>query len=96
MEIMIEGHGFWTLPAAVKIARALEEYNRARIEDLILADDPTALAALCRATPIPVLASEYLMTRWEFRLVLDARGADILMIDPVWCGGITEARKMMS
>jgi galactonate dehydratase len=94
MEIMIEGHGFWTLPAAVKIARALEEYEPAWIEDLMLADDPTALAALCRATPIPVLASEYLMTRWEFRQILDARAADILMIDPVWCGGITEARKI--
>jgi L-alanine-DL-glutamate epimerase-like enolase superfamily enzyme len=82
MEMMIEGHGFRTLPAAVKIARALEEYNPAWIEDLILADDPTALGALCRATPIPVLASGYLMTRWEFRQVLDARGADILMTDP--------------
>ena len=64
------------------------------VEDLIRADDPTALAALCRETSIPVLASEYLMTRWEYRRVLDARGADILMIDPVWCGGITEARKI--
>jgi galactonate dehydratase len=94
MEIMIEGHGFWSLPAAVQIARALEEYQPAWVEDLIRADDPTALSALCRETSIPVLASEYLMTRWEYRQVLDVRGADILMIDPVWCGGITEARKI--
>src|SRR5262249_17530828 len=26
MEIMVEGHGFWSLPAAKKIARALEEF----------------------------------------------------------------------
>ena len=94
MEIMIEGHGFWSLPAAVQIARALEEFEPAWIEDLIRADDPTALAALCQETSIPVLASEYLMTRWEYRRVLDVRGADIVMIDPVWCGGITEARKI--
>jgi galactonate dehydratase len=96
MDIMIEGHGFWSLPAAVQIARALEEFQPAWVEDLIRADDPTALAALCRETSIPVLASEYLMTRWEYRQVLDLRGADILMIDPVWCGGITEARKIAS
>jgi galactonate dehydratase len=96
MEIMIEGHGFWSLPAAVQISRALEEYHPAWVEDLIRADDPTALAALCRQTSIPVLASEYLMTRWEYRQVLDVRGADILMIDPVWCGGITESRKIAS
>ena len=94
MEIMIEGHGFWSLPAAVQIARALEEFEPAWVEDLIRADDPTALAALCQETSIPVLASEYLMTRWEYRRVLDVRGADIVMIDPVWCGGITEARKI--
>jgi L-alanine-DL-glutamate epimerase-like enolase superfamily enzyme len=94
MEIMIEGHGFWSLPAAVQIARALEEYEPAWIEDLIRADDPTALAALRRETSIPVLASESLMTRWEYRRVLEVRGADLLMIDPVWCGGITEARKI--
>ena len=94
MEIMIEGHGFWSLPAAMQLARALVEYEPAWIEDLIRADDPTALAALCRETSIPVLASEYLMTRWEYRRVLDVRGADILMIDPAWCGGITEARKI--
>jgi galactonate dehydratase len=96
MDIMIEAHGYWSLPAAVKIARALEEFEPAWVEDLIRADDPTALAALCRETSIPVLASEYLMTRWDYRQVLDARAADILMIDPIWCGGITEARKIAS
>ena len=96
MDIMIEGHGFWSLPAAVQIAHALEEYEPAWVEDLVRADDPGVLAALCQETPIPVLASEYLMTRWEFRRVLELRGADILMIDPVWCGGITEARKIAS
>jgi L-alanine-DL-glutamate epimerase-like enolase superfamily enzyme len=96
MDIMIEAHGYWSLPAAVKIARALEEHEPAWVEDLIRADDPTALASLCRETSIPVLASEYLMTRWDYRQVLDARAADILMIDPIWCGGITEARKIAS
>ena len=27
MEIMVEGHGFWSLPAAKQIARALEEFQ---------------------------------------------------------------------
>ena len=53
MEIMIEGHGFWSLPAAVQIARALEEFEPAWVEDLIRADDPTALAALCRGNVDP-------------------------------------------
>ena len=34
MEIMIEGHAFWSLPAAVQIARALEEFHPAWVEEL--------------------------------------------------------------
>ncbi|HEU5329523.1 MAG TPA: enolase C-terminal domain-like protein, partial [Thermomicrobiales bacterium] len=39
MEIMVEGHGFWSLPAAKKIAHALEEFEPFWLEDLMRADD---------------------------------------------------------
>ncbi|MDQ3808778.1 MAG: mandelate racemase/muconate lactonizing enzyme family protein [Chloroflexota bacterium] len=94
IDVMVEGHGYWSLPAAVQIARALEEYSPAWVEDLILADQIGALAELRRSTTIPVLASEFLMTRWEYQPLLDQHAADIVMIDPTWCGGITEARKI--
>ncbi len=96
IEIMAEGHGFWTVPVAVRIARALEDYAPAWIEDFTLAEDRGALAELRRSTSIPVLASEYLMTRHEYRSLAENGGADLVMIDPTWCGGITEARKIAS
>ena len=43
---MLEGHGFWRLPAASKIARALEEYRLAWLEDMLLAHDIDAIAEL--------------------------------------------------
>jgi galactonate dehydratase len=94
MEIMFEGHGFWSLPVAKKIAKALEEYNPVWIEDLMRADDIGAIAELQRSTTIPVLASEYLTTRYEYKPVLEQRAADIIMIDPTWAGGITESKKI--
>ncbi|MCC6791943.1 MAG: mandelate racemase/muconate lactonizing enzyme family protein [Thermomicrobiales bacterium] len=94
MAIMFEGHGFWSLPAAKKIARALEEFRPAWIEDLMRADDIGALAELQRSTTIPVLASEYLTTRYEYKPLLEQRAADIVMIDPTWAGGITESKKI--
>src|SRR5207248_7625419 len=66
MEIMVEGHGLWSLPAARKIARALEEFRPAWLEDLMRADDLDALAELRRGTSCPILASEYLATRYEY------------------------------
>ena len=94
MEIMVEGHGFWSLPAAKKIAHALEEFEPAWIEDFIRADDIGALAELQHSTSIPVLASEYLTTRYEYKPVLEQRAAEIIMIDPTWAGGITESKKI--
>jgi galactonate dehydratase len=94
MEVMLEGHGLWSLPAAVKIARAVEEFRPAWLEDLLRADDLDALAELRGKTTTPVLASEYLATRYEYRPLLEKRAADIVMIDPTWAGGITECKKV--
>src|SRR5215208_6495607 len=94
MEIMVEGHGFWSLPAARKIANALEEFRPYWLEDLMRADDIGALAELRQSTSIPLLVSEYLTTRYEYKPVLEQRAADILMIDPTWAGGITESKKI--
>jgi galactonate dehydratase len=94
MEVMLEGHGLWSLPAALKIARAVEEFRPAWLEDLMRADDIDALAELRRGTTTPILASEYLATRYEYKPLLEKRAADIVMIDPTWAGGITECRKV--
>lgn len=94
MEIMVEGHGLWSLPPAKAIASALEEFRPAWLEDLIRADDVDALADLRRGTSCPILASEYLATRYEYRPLLEKQAADIVMIDPTWAGGITECKKV--
>jgi galactonate dehydratase len=96
MRIMIEGHGFWRLPAAIRIARALEPYDIEWLEDMLLAHDIGALAELKAATTIPILASEYLVTRHQFLPLLERRAADIVMLDPTWTGGITESHKIGS
>jgi galactonate dehydratase len=95
IEIMAEGHGLWSVGAAKTIAHALEAVRPAWIEDLILADDPAALRELKQSTTIPLLASEYLITRFEYAPIIDQQAADIIMIDPTWCGGITESRRIV-
>src|SRR4029079_6485388 len=70
MEVIVEGHGLWSLPAALKIGRALEEFPPAWLEDLMRADDIDALAELRHGTTCPILASEYLATRYEYKPLL--------------------------
>ena len=94
MEIMIEGHGYWKLPAAVRIAEALEPYRPMWLEDLIKPDNPETLAELRRATAIPICGSELTLTRYGARELLAADAVDILMTDVTWTGGIGESRRI--
>jgi galactonate dehydratase len=53
-----------------------------------------AYARLKEETSLPLVLSERLMTRWQFRDVLERGLAQFVNPDPCWCGGLTEARKI--
>ena len=94
MEIMVEFHSLWNLPAAKQIARALEPYAPAWFEDPIRMTSPQALADYARSTPIPVCASETLGSRFPYKDMLDHDATGIVMVDLCWTGGLTEGRKI--
>ncbi len=96
MEIMVEFHSLWNLPAAKKIAMALEEFAPSWYEDPIRMNSPQALADYAACTSVSVCASETLGTRWPFKDFLDQDGMDIVMVDLCWTGGLTEGRKIAS
>jgi galactonate dehydratase len=94
IEIMVEFHGLWNLPAAKRIAAALEEFGPFWYEDPLKADSLEALADYAASTPVPVTLSETLSGRWAFRELLERRAAGIVMLDLGWCGGVSEAKKI--
>jgi galactonate dehydratase len=91
MDIAIELHGYWNLPSAVAIARALEPYRPMWLEEALPQDNLDAYARLKDETSLPLVLSERLMTRWQFREVLERGLAQFVNPDPCWCGGLTEA-----
>lgn len=94
MDIMVEMHRLWNLPTAVRIARALEEFDPFWLEDAIKPDNPSSLQALARRTTVPICASEVLGSRWAYRDLLECQGADFIMLDVAWIGGLSEATKV--
>jgi len=94
MEIMVDLHTNWDLPGALKIARMLEEYEPAWIEDPVRADDVGALATFTRSTKTPTTAGETWGSRWAFREVFERHAVDVAMFDPVWVGGVSEGKKV--
>jgi L-alanine-DL-glutamate epimerase-like enolase superfamily enzyme len=94
MHIAIEGHSRWDLNCALRIARALEPFDVIWMEDIIQPDSVDDLSRLVRETRVPQAVSERLFTRYAYREVLERKAAHIVMLDPVWTGGITEAVKI--
>lgn len=91
MQVGVELHGRWTLSAAARIAAALEPHDPAFLEEALPATSPEQLAALRRRTRIPLVGSEWLLSRADVLTWLRADATDILMTDPSWNGGLLES-----
>jgi L-alanine-DL-glutamate epimerase-like enolase superfamily enzyme len=94
MDVAMEFHGYWNLPTAIRIARACEKYSPMWLEEMLPQDNMAAYKELAQATSLPLTISERLMTRWQYRELLENRAARTVMPDISWCGGISEAKKI--
>jgi L-alanine-DL-glutamate epimerase-like enolase superfamily enzyme len=95
MDIAIEGHAFFQLPAALRIAEALREIKPLWLEDVLRVDCVATLADFRRRSGLPIAASEMVLGRKEYLAVLQAQACDYCMIDPTWNGGISETRRVI-
>ena len=93
MELMLDGHGFFSLPAALRIAEAMRPLQPLWLEDVIRPDCVDTIADFRDRAGVPIAVSEMLVSREEYRQVLQQRAADYTMIDPTWIGGISETRR---
>lgn len=90
MDIMIEYHGLWRLPAALDIARALEDYNIYWHEDPIALDNFDDLARYKERVRGRVAGSENLGTAPWYREMLQRGAIDVANFDMAWVGGLSE------
>jgi galactonate dehydratase len=94
MDVMLDGHGFFALPAAIAIGRAMRDFTPLWLEDVLRPDSVPAMIEFRRAAEVPIAVSEMLVTREQYRQVLEGNAADYVMIDPTWVGGISESRRI--
>jgi galactonate dehydratase len=94
IDLALEMHTMWNLPAATRIVEAMDELRPMWYEDPIRLEDARTLAELARKTRVPITASEYLSNRYAFREYLEQGGIGVAMFDPGFVGGVTEARRV--
>jgi galactonate dehydratase len=90
IEILIDAHGHYNVPTAVRLARRLERYRIGWFEEPTPPESIDALRSVREQVGVPLCVGERLYSRWDFQPILAARLADYLMPDVVWTGGISE------
>lgn len=94
LELILDGHGFFQLPAALRIAEAMREVRPLALEDVIRPDCVDTIRDFRDRCGLPLAVSEMLIGVEDYRLLLEKRATDYVMIDPTWVGGISQTLKI--
>jgi L-talarate/galactarate dehydratase len=90
IDLMCDINQRWDVRQAISIGNRVDEYRLFWLEDVVACDDYPGLAAVTEALATPVAAGEYVWGTVPFRHMLEARSVDIVMVDVLRAGGITQ------
>ena len=96
LDIGLEMWETFSARAAIEFAKAVAPYRPLFIEEPTWRETPGALGEIARQSPVALAGGEGLISRFEFKQLLDAGGARIVQPDVIHCGGITEIRRIAS
>src|SRR5271170_899607 len=94
VKLMCDINQRWRPEQAIDIGSRVEEVGLFWLEDVTAADDYQGLARVTAALKTPVAGGEYVYGIVPFRHMIEARSVDIVMIDLLRVGGITQFMKV--
>ena len=94
IDLMCDINQLWNVNQAIEIGRRIEEHHLFWLEDVVAHDDFQGLARVADALTTPICSGEYHYGIRPFRHMLEARSIDIVMIDLLRAGGITQWMKI--
>ena len=94
IKLMCDINQRWRPEQAIDIGRRVEDVGLFWLEDVTAADDYQGLARVTAALNTPIAGGEYLWGIVPFRHMIEARSVDIVMIDIVRAGGVTQWMKI--
>jgi len=95
IEILIDAHGRFDVPTAIRLCRSLEEAGQIDwFEEPVPPESLDALKQVRDKVSAPISVGERAHTKWDFVPILEQKLADYIMPDVTWTGGITEMKKI--
>jgi len=92
--LAIDHLGHIAVEDCIKIARRVEKYNLAWLEDPVPWQYTDQYVRLSRATTTPICTGEDIYLKEGFRPLLEARGVSVIHPDILTSGGILETKKI--
>lgn len=93
IDLMLDINQGWDVNRSITVGRKLADFNLYWLEDPIDHQDHAGLAQIADVLDTPVAAGEYHYGLAPLRYMLEHRSADILMVDLLRVGGITQWMK---
>ena len=94
IDLMCDINQLWSVHHAIEVGHRILDYQLYWLEDPTAHDDYAGLARVADALVTPIAAGEYHYGIVPFRHLLEARSIDIVMIDLLRVGGITQWMKV--
>jgi len=94
IDLLIDANNKWKAFEAILFGREIQKYNPFWFEEPVEPDDFKGCAEVRQALDMAITAGENEFTVWGARDLIEAGSADILNLDTVKAGGITEYRKI--
>jgi L-alanine-DL-glutamate epimerase-like enolase superfamily enzyme len=94
IKLMCDINQRWRPEQAIDIGSRVEEVGLFWLEDVTTADDYQGLARVTAALKTPVAGGEYLWGIEPFRQMIQAHSVDVIMIDLVRVGGVSQFMKV--
>lgn len=94
VEIVFDVHTRLDQADAIRLCRAVEDYNPFFIEDPLRSENPHTFRVVRPQVSVPLAAGEQFASKWEFRELVEDDLIDYARIDLCIVGGISEAKKI--
>jgi L-alanine-DL-glutamate epimerase-like enolase superfamily enzyme len=94
IDLMLDVNNGWTVNVAIRMAKKLERYEIAWLEEPIWKMDIEGYSRLSEATEIPIATGEGWHGLEYWRRMLENKCCDVIQSDPTVCGGPTAWKKI--
>lgn len=94
VELAFDFHGKMTPAMAIEICHEIKGMRPMFVEEPVPQENVDALKLVSDHVPFPIATGERLLTRWDFRQVLEKQAVALIQPDASHVGGISELKKV--